>query len=383
MSDMKDIPYHFIDLTDLYLPPAALKDHRTASLNKALIEKLIAKQPKIGYGAIIENTAAKFNSPQPSAPLHPAPLAGTLQAAQSPSMPSDSAESAQARSTADASDEPALPGKTEDERDSQGETEESEAPAQPVQEAAAGSVSNSAQKQEQHGPAAPSHEPSPAIAERETPLADTAPNEASNSDMLPDDQTTSTPDTTEHMLHDVQATLENLAGMARGLAQQKLEAGKQQDTLEARKLQLQEKERQLGNKEEQLKQLQNQLLLDKSAVDQFAENNARLLAERSAALQQLAESVEARERSSIKRAEVQQLEQQRNEELAEQLRMRLAEVEKRETSLQSKNLELAEKLKQLVSAKERFGSIVKSFNETMQFNNGLHAISKTVLGEED
>jgi len=186
---------------------------------------------------------------------------------------------------------------------------------------------------------------------------------------------------TEHLLLDVESALANVAGMAQELVQQKLGAMKQQETLEGLKSQLQERERQLVEKEESLMQLQNQLQQERVAADRAADNNARIIAERSSALQQLAESLEARERNAIRRSELLQLGQQRLEELSKQQRARDLKLEKRELDIQKKSAELVERLKQLTNAKKKLSSIVKNFNETVTFNNSLHAISSIPLGE--
>ncbi|MEQ6708728.1 hypothetical protein [Pseudomonas aeruginosa] len=188
---------------------------------------------------------------------------------------------------------------------------------------------------------------------------------------------------TEHLLQDVQGTLADLAGMAQQLSQQKQEALKQQESLESLQTQLHEKERQLQEKEKQLRQWHKRLQDDRQALERETEQNNRLLAERSAALQQLAESVEARERSSARRAEVLQIEQERLEELRSQQNLRQAELEKREASVQQRNLELGERFKTLESAREKLAQIVKGFNETVQFNTALHAISHTGLKRQE
>ncbi|HCR1637350.1 TPA: hypothetical protein ACQTXZ_004168 [Pseudomonas aeruginosa] len=188
---------------------------------------------------------------------------------------------------------------------------------------------------------------------------------------------------TEHLLQDVQGTLADLAGMAQQLSQQKQEALKQQESLESRQTQLHEKERQLQEKEKQLRQWHKRLQDDRQALERETEQSNRLLAERSAALQQLAESVEARERSSARRAEVLQIEQERLEELRSQQNLRQAELEKREASVQQRSLELGERFKKLESAREKLAQIVKGFNETVQFNTALHAISHTGLKRQE
>lgn len=170
---------------------------------------------------------------------------------------------------------------------------------------------------------------------------------------------------TEYLLQDVQDTLGSLSGMANRLAEQKKDTFKQQKVLHGRDLALQEKERLLSEKEEDLRQLHKQLLHDRNLFEQEAESNAQVIAERSATLQQLAESLEARERASARRAELLQQENTRTDELSTLLRTRLAQLQKRESELDRRGQELNDNLKQLKSAKDRFSAIVKSFNETV------------------
>lgn len=186
---------------------------------------------------------------------------------------------------------------------------------------------------------------------------------------------------TDSVLCDVQSTLDSLADMAKGLTQQKLDAMKQQETLEQRRSQIQEKERLLADKDEQLRLLEARLTREVSSLERNAEDNARALAERSAALKALAENVEARDRNTAKLAETLRLEKQRNDELAESLSRRTDALDEREAALNRKNDELAEKLKQLIAAKDRFRALVKAFNDTVQFNNTLDAISSKALDD--
>ncbi|MFJ3050683.1 hypothetical protein [Pseudomonas nitroreducens] len=182
----------------------------------------------------------------------------------------------------------------------------------------------------------------------------------------------------EDVLSDVQSTLNSLAGMAQGLTQQKQAAGRLQEELEAWNNQLQERERLAGDKEERLLQLENHLKEAKTNLDRMAAENNRLLAERSEALKELAQTVDMRDKATLKRAESIQLEQQRIAEQAASLRGRAGELDERESALKRKTEELVVRLKQLQSAKDKFSTIVKSFNETVQFNSTLSAISKTV-----
>ncbi|MFV3308508.1 hypothetical protein ACNFBT_24865 [Pseudomonas sp. NY15181] len=183
---------------------------------------------------------------------------------------------------------------------------------------------------------------------------------------------------TDGVLHDVQSTLDSLAGMAHGLSQQKLELVNMREGLEERRVQALERERQLVEREERLYQQEQRLQEEKQSIERVAEQNAAILAERSSALQALAESVESRDRATVKRAEALQQEQQSIERQLNQVRARALELDDRELSLQRQGADLAARFKQLLDAKERFGAIVKGFNETVRFNTTYSAISKSV-----
>ncbi|WP_207885504.1 hypothetical protein [Pseudomonas sp. 30_B] len=183
----------------------------------------------------------------------------------------------------------------------------------------------------------------------------------------------------DDVLCDVQSTLNSLAGMAQGLSQQKQAAGRLQEELEEWNNQLQERERLASDKEERLLQLENHLKEAKANLDRMATENNRLLAERSEALKELAQTVDLRDKATLKRAESIQAEQQRIDEQLAALRARASELDERESSLKRKSEDLGMRLKQLQSAKDKFSAIVKSFNETVQFNSTLSAISKTVV----
>lgn len=183
----------------------------------------------------------------------------------------------------------------------------------------------------------------------------------------------------DDVLSDVQSTLNSLAGMAQGLSQQKQAAGRLQEELDERTNQLQERERLANDKEARLLQLENHLKEAKTNLDRMAAENNRLLAERSEALKELAQTVDLRDKATLKRAESIQLEQQRIDEQSASLRARASELDERESSLKRKSEELGMRLKQLQSAKDKFSAIVKSFNETVQFNSTLSAISKNVI----
>ncbi|MBD9500301.1 hypothetical protein IB256_05910 [Pseudomonas sp. PDM17] len=183
---------------------------------------------------------------------------------------------------------------------------------------------------------------------------------------------------TDGVLHDVQSTLDSLAGMAHGLSQQKLEIVKMREALEERRLATLERERQLTEREERLTQQEQRLQEEKQGIERIAEHNATVLAERSTALQALAETVDSRDRATTKRAEVLGQEQQSIDRQQNQLRARVQELDDREAGLQRQSGELADRFKQLLDAKERFGAIVRGFNETVRFNTTYSAISKTV-----
>ena len=151
-------------------------------------------------------------------------------------------------------------------------------------------------------------------------------------------------------------------GMANGLAEQKQDALKQQQALEERDLALQEIKRQWSDKEQDLQQRHEQLLHEREQLAQASEKSAQMISEHRTALQQLAEDLEARERSSARLAEVLQQENSRAEALSALLGTRLAQLQQREHQLQHRTLALHEDLKQLRKAKDRFSGLVKHFN---------------------
>ncbi len=188
---------------------------------------------------------------------------------------------------------------------------------------------------------------------------------------------------TDGVLHDVQSTLDSLAGMAQGLSQQKMEVVKMREALDERRQATIERERQLAEREDRLAQMEQRLQEEKYDIERVAEQNSAVLAERSSALQALAETVDSRDRATSKRAEVLNQEQQGIERQLNQLRARVQELDDREAGLQRQGAELADRFKQLLDAKERFGVIVKGFNETVRFNTTYSAISKSVTTSED
>ncbi|MDN6859910.1 hypothetical protein QO207_25255 [Pseudomonas sp. CAN2814] len=187
---------------------------------------------------------------------------------------------------------------------------------------------------------------------------------------------------TDGVLHDVQATLDSLAGMANGLSRQRQEMLKVQDALEERRAIAQDRERLLAEWEDRLRMHEQGLQEQKLGVELAAEQNAALLAERSAVLQALAESVESRDRAAIKRAELQEQEQRSLDRLSGQLQGRAKELDERDVAQQRQAAELAVRLRQLVDAKDRFSAIVKGFNETVRFNSALSSISNAVAATE-
>ncbi|WP_236174614.1 hypothetical protein [Pseudomonas pseudonitroreducens] len=188
---------------------------------------------------------------------------------------------------------------------------------------------------------------------------------------------------TDGVLHDVQSTLDSLAGMAHGLSQQKMEVVKMREALDERRQATIERERQLAEREDRLAQMEQRLQEEKYDIERVAEQNSAVLAERSSALQALAETVDSRDRATSKRAEVLNQEQQGIERQLNQMRARIQELDDREAGLQRQGAELADRFKQLLDAKERFGVIVKGFNETVRFNTTYSAISKSVTTSED
>lgn len=182
---------------------------------------------------------------------------------------------------------------------------------------------------------------------------------------------------TDGVLLDVQSTLDSLAGMAHGLSQQRQEMLKAQEALEERRAIAQDRERLLSEREERLLLQEQRLHDEKHNIERSAEQNAAVLAERGAALQALAETVEGRDRATTRRAELLDQEQQHVARQMAELRARAKELDEREALLQRQGADLAARLKQLLDAKERFGVIVKGFNETVRFNTVLSAISKS------
>ncbi|WP_375737593.1 hypothetical protein [Pseudomonas boanensis] len=408
MSETELINFHFIDLKGPIAgpdeQPADVSEHRTLSINKGSILKLIASRESTNIGDPVPGMTPSPIDTQLAPPPQSSLLTGSaLDAAYS--LPTISAETSGESESSKAA-EPAPQLENTPETDLEADLTEQVALDEYEQEPAASEPQAQASLTDPESPTeAPIVEAeaeAPAASDLETHdllklsppaagtlaepgLDDTAPVKVA-AEPLPvhmteiDLENTAVSDT-DSVLVDVQATLNSLADMAKGLTQQKLEAVKQQESLDQRKSHLCEKERLLAEKDEQLRTLETRLHLEASAIERAAEDNARALSERSAALKALAENVEARDRNTAKFAESLRQEKLRYETKAEQLRKQAEALDDREASLNRKEEELAEKLKQLISAKDRFRSIVKTFNETVQFNNTLNAISSTVLDD--
>ena len=170
--------------------------------------------------------------------------------------------------------------------------------------------------------------------------------------------------------------------MAQQLSQQKQEALKQQESLESLQTQLHEKERQL---QERKSSSGSGTSACRTTARRWSGKPSRATvswpsAARPATTRGKRRSPRAQR---ARRAEVLQIEQERLEELRSQQNLRQAELEKREASVQQRSLELGERFKKLESAREKLAQIVKGFNETVQFNTALHAISHTGLKRQE
>ena len=168
-----------------------------------------------------------------------------------------------------------------------------------------------------------------------------------------------------------QDTLGSLTGMANRLAEQKKGALKQQQLLDGRDLALQEKEHQWRDKEDDLRQRHKQVLHDRDLLAQASQDSAQMISEHSAALQQLTEDLDARERASARLFDLLQQENTRAEALSALLEARLAQLQKREGELQRGVLMLREHLKHLKNAKDRFSVLVKNFNQTAKLRSAF------------
>ncbi|MDH4562063.1 hypothetical protein [Pseudomonas sp. BN411] len=401
MSTASKVEFHFVQLkgeiTGDGTNPAVSADHHCLSINRSSISKLIATRESANFGDPLPSTRPPLlDETTPAATSFPAidsralgvdfslTTPAVVEAAVEKPAPTDEAvaeeiehESVDAQHEAEACAEvPAEPVLPEPESEPEAATEPGPGPGPETKAGLPLEIedlpSNGAEIATE--PPLPQQATEnliePATVETEHPTAVIQPQSA-----LP----TFSDSEADSVLCDVQSTLDSLADMAKGLTQQKLETVKQQEGLEQRKALLQEKERILADKDEQLRLLEARLTREVSNLERNAEDNARALVERSTALKALAESVEARDRSTTKLAETLRLEKVRNDELAESLVRRAESLDEREAALNRKDDELAEKLKQLIAAKDRFRALVKTFNETVQFNNTLNAISSTAL----
>lgn len=402
MSETKRIDFHFIDLKDDIVNPgerhASVSEHRTLSINKGSILKLIASHESTNKGDPVSGMTPSLIETQEAPPSRPSLLTSTAldvtynlpTLAVEPIDDSEAYEAVESEPQSGNAPEAEQVAVVEAEATGQ-EPEVSERSAQAILTEPEPEPHATDRMVEVEAPPA-NYLESDDLLRLCPPAADSQP-EAIHDDATPGRiAAESSPPSmgearldavsdTDNVLGDVQATLNSLADMAKGLTQQKLEAVKQQESLDQRRTHLCEKERLLAEKDEQLRALESRLSLEASAVERAAEDNARTLAERSAALRALAENVEARDRSAAKFAESLRQEKLRYDTRTEQLQKQAEALDDREAVLNRKEEELAEKLKQLINAKDRFRNIVKTFNETVQFNNTLNAISSTVLDE--
>ncbi|GLZ87091.1 hypothetical protein Pres01_31420 [Metapseudomonas resinovorans] len=386
MSTNDKPQFHFVrldgEITGADENPPIAREHRRLAINRSSVNKLIATRQSANTGDPLPSTRPPLadlgaKEAAPSAHFHSSSLSVDF------SLPPPSAEPVIATEPVPEAEEVRAEEpdvQVVDEEFSQDET------ALPI-----------ASEQEPESGDAPTLEPERSIETADlrnfsVELATQVPSEPSDAtaaieeqpEVAPELESTVTPSLggdADNLLCDVQNTLDSLADMAKGLTQQKLDALKHQESLEQRKLHVQEKERLLADKEEQLRLLEARLTREVGNLERSAEDNARALAERSAALKSLAENVEARDRSTVRLADTLRHEKQRNDELTEALQRRSDALDEREAALVRKKDELAEKLKQLIAAKDRFRALVKAFNETVQFNDTLNAISSTALDD--
>ncbi|AOE87139.1 hypothetical protein [Pseudomonas sp. TCU-HL1] len=387
MSESSKLDFHFIDLkgelTGEQQKPACATEHRSLSINKSAVLTLIATRESPNIGAPLPSSSPPLQSEPPHAEEPPARIDSRALGVDF-SLP-QSAISAEAEESV----EP-LPEANHEQEPSEPAPPPEETEQTPVQDIASpvtvpeprADLDDALETRDLQRLSAEVAAQAPALPDSEPPtLSDPVVEIRPVEEHEPPSALPTLGADTDGVLSDVQHTLDALAEMAKGLTLQKLEAVKQQETLDQRKSQLYEKERLLADKEEQLRLLETRLTREVSNLERNAEDNARALAERSAALKALAENVEARDRSTAKLAESLRLEKQRNDELAESLLRRTESLDEREASLNRKDDDLAEKLKQLVGAKDRFRNLVKTFNETVQFNNTLNAISSTAMDD--
>ncbi|NWL78257.1 hypothetical protein DM872_15505 [Pseudomonas taiwanensis] len=386
MNTNEKTQFHFVrldgEITGADESPPKAREHRSLAINRSSVNKLIATRQSANTGDPLPSSRPPLADPDareaaPSVPFHSHSLSVDF------SLPPPTTETAIATEPMPKAEEvreeaPGVQGVDEEARQ-----EETALPIASEQEPVSGDT--------------PAPEPELSIEAADlrsfsVELATQVHAEPSDATALMTEQPEEAPELestvppslggdADNLLYDVQNTLDSLADMAKGLTQQKLDALKNQEGLEQRKLQLQEKERLLADKEEQLRLLEARLTREVGNLERSAEDNARALAERSAALKSLAENVEARDRSTARLADTLRHEKQRNDELTEALQRRGDTLDEREAALARKQDELAEKLKQLIAAKDRFRALVKAFNETVQFNDTLNAISSTALDD--
>lgn len=394
MNTTEKTEFHFVrldgEITGADQKPPAVREHRSLAINHSSVNKLIATRQSANTGETLPATRPPLAdqsttevAPSPSIdsralgvdfslPVPPAEAAIALEPLPETEEKCEKTAQAQAEDQ-DASHEEAAPPDASDSApgpELKGEPE-TEAPRRIGTEDLKAFTTELATQvlPDQTDPTSPLEAVEPTA---EQPAAEPVP---------PSSASLSLGGEADNLLYDVQHTLDSLADMAKGLTQQKLDALKHEESLEQRRSQLQEKERILADKEEQLRLLEARLTREVGNLERSAEDNARALAERSAALKSLAENVEARDRSTARLAETLRTEKQRNDELTEALQRRSEALDERGASLDRKEDELAENLKQLIAAKDRFRALVKSFNETVQFNDTLNAISSTALDD--
>ncbi|AZC50734.1 hypothetical protein [Pseudomonas chlororaphis] len=264
-----DVPYHLLDLNKQQLPAAAAADHRLLSTKKEWIAKLLSFQASAQFGSAIEHSPTAIDDQQLDAAL-----------AQLDEQAGDSAEQEHHESTETAGN-------------SETQSPQPEAPATEIRYSDAGSLPMPAEQQ-------PPTEPQ----DEDWPFPGTDP---------------------EHFLQDVEASLMEFSSIANRLKQQKQQSQVQQQTLDSRASQLQEKERLLEQKEEQLEQLQRQ-------VDQDRQSDSTIRAQQEA---------------------------------------RQGELDKREETLQQKTRELAEQFRKLKHAKDNFNNTLKNLNEIIRLNEDV------------
>jgi hypothetical protein len=427
MSESEPINFYFIKMKDPITgpdeQPPLVREHRQLSISKSSIQKLIASHETTNLGdplpglrpSPIESREEPPAVPSrltsaaldviynlPSAPFEPESarpepqaeqLADVTPAAGKEDVEPDTPEAIEAVEPAPAAPEPEPEPESEPEPEPEPEAEPEHLHIHPIEaqsQAKVADVEVESTDEDVDSSQVDIHVPTQSSVPAPEPRTEPHQDNASTSPVADPPEAVLEPEAeskprgasdTDNVLGDVQATLNSLADMAKGLTQQKLEAVKQRECLEQLKSQLCEKERSLAEKDAHLRALEARLNSDASAIEHAAEENARALVERSTALKALAETVEARDRSTAKVAETLRQETQRNDELAESLQRRAEALDEREAALHRKEDQLAEKLKQLVGTKERFRKIVRAFNETVQFNNTLNAISNTTLDD--